>query len=242
MLDVQDHQHSQIAHSTGDIAGSVSSGDNDWSNEPSVPALDVCSGCECQDRISDLNRDNIYLWQQLRTEQEENAKLKTQLMGTENAKAMLDQQSLKLVYDELERSQRELELWRVKATDKEALGYFTKNANKQQSSDDVKDFKKDMDRMHFKLEGMMYALSDRVVKVEQLLNVADPTLQTLCHRVFGTQEFRPTIVGCSYLIRSLVSAAVCEWVFERNLQEMCIANSLLMDTMLSQLAMLGKSP
>jgi len=95
--------------------------------------------------------------------------------------------------------------------------------------------------MHSRLEYLLQGLSDQFVKIQVLLAVAQPELQDLCHRVFGCPFTHDTFISCSYLVRSLVSAAVCEWVFERELRETCIASSLLMETVLSQVALLGES-
>lgn len=212
----------------------------DLSEPLSNRALEACSKPRCHDWVLELLADNAYLRKQLCIERGKNAELQISILSKDNAKAILDQQSPKSVYDHLERNEQELEIWKSKTHDKAALGSFIKNVNKQQNTKDLEILQEHMDRIHFKLEDMLQGLCGRSVKPQQLLVVAQPKLQKLCRRVFGFQVNHDKAISCNYLIRSLASAAVCEWVFENELRETCTTSSLLLEIMLSQVTMLGK--
>lgn len=65
-------------------------------------------------------------------------------------------------------------------------------------------------------------------------------LKNLLHRVFGDAIDALQSISFHSLLRSMLSAAVCEWVLECDVQEPMITGCLLSDTMLSHLTLMGE--
>lgn len=143
--------------------------------------------------------------------------------------------------DTLKRYLHEIEIFRSKLNDKEALCPFTSRAGKQLIPLDEKYFQEEMANIGNMIEDFM--CSAETLEMCGSINFANQSedLHDLFVRTFGESENALQSVSFYSLLRSLVSAALCEWVFEREVQEEFLTSSQLRETMLSHIATMGMS-
>jgi hypothetical protein len=132
----------------------------------------------------------------------------------------------------------EIDILRSQLEDKETLSPFTTQTRKKHIPFDEKYFQKNMNRIRYVMEEFMCNTdTSRMCKITLESQTED--LRLLFRRVFG--ESGGTLRSLSFhsILRSFLSAAVCEWVLECDLQEHWLASTPWREAALSHLVTQG---
>lgn len=135
----------------------------------------------------------------------------------------------------------EIEILRSQTLDKEVFVPFTTRDIRKHMPFDEKYFQNNMFDIKNDIDDFMCRCSEMSRPCNEIkLEDTPDDLLALLHRVLG--ESRDTLRAISFhsLLRSILSAAVCEWVLECDLREPMITGCSLRDTMLSHLTTTGQ--
>jgi hypothetical protein len=135
----------------------------------------------------------------------------------------------------------EIEILRSQTLDKEVFVPFTTRDIRKHMPFDEKYFQNNMFDIRNDIDDFMCRCSEMSRPCNEIkLEDTPDDLLALLHRVLG--ESRVTLQAVSFhsLLRSILSAAVCEWVLECDFSEPMITGCSLRDTMLSHLTITGQ--
>jgi hypothetical protein len=198
------------------------------------------SDCETiRQLLADRERDVQYLRLEWSKAQDTIKDLERKLQCEEHRRAILAKACGDLAEKTLKGYLNEIEILRSKLKDKESLCPFTTRAGKKHIPFDETYFQANMDIIRNVIEDFMsYAETSKTCNNIEFEEQADD-LRLLFQRVVGESEGTLQSVSFQSLLRSLLSAAVCEWVFECDVQEHFLASTPLRETMLSHLITQG---
>lgn len=199
----------------------------------------ACNNPGHEDIIKSQAHDIAWLRRQLEVEREQKVEIKARLQSQEAAHALLEDQGSGDIDKIIEEYEQELAIYKTMANDKASLGSFIRHVNDQLTSYDVQGLRDLMNKLHFELRHILMDIVDHEIQIPPFSTTAQPDLGTLLHRIFGDHVEYEEKFSCSYIVRALISAAVCEWVFECELQETYIDTNPLAERMLSQITTLG---
>lgn len=201
-----------------------------------------CSLSECEtirQLLADRERDVQYFRLESSKAQDTIKNLERELQCEEHRRAILVKACGNPAEDTLKRYLNEIEILRSKLLDKESLCPFTTRAGKKHVPFDEKYFQANMDIIGNVIEDFMScAEMSRMCNNIEFEKEPDD-LRLLFQRVIGESENTLQSISFHSLLRSLLSAAVCEWVFECDVNEHFLASTPLRETMLSHLATQG---
>ena len=201
-----------------------------------------CSLSECEtirQLLVDRERDVQYLRLESSKAQDTIKNLERELQCEEHRRAILVKACGDPTGDTLKRYLNEIEILRSKLMDKESLCPFTTRAGKKHIPFDQTYFQSNMGIIRNVIEDFMSCAetSRRCNNIEFEKQTDD--LRLLFQRVVGESEGTLQSISFHSLLRSLLSAALCEWVFECDVQEPFLASTPLRETMLSHLTTQG---
>jgi hypothetical protein len=198
------------------------------------------SGCETiRQLLADRERDVQYLRLEWSKAQDTIKDLERKLQCEEHGRAILANAGGDLTEKTLKRYLNEIEILRSKLKDKESLCPFTTRAGKKHIPFDVTYFQENMDIIRNVIEDFMScAETSRMCNNIEFEKQTDD-LRLLFQRVVGESEGTLQSISFHSLLRSLLSAAVCEWVLECDVQEHFLTSTPLRETMLSHLITQG---
>jgi hypothetical protein len=133
----------------------------------------------------------------------------------------------------------EIEILRSKLEDKETLSPFTMRIRKKHIPFDEKYFQRNMSTIRYVIEEFMSYVDTSMMCNNIKIEDQTEDLRLLFQRLFGGSGASLHSLSFLYLLRSLLSAAVCEWVLDCDLQEHFLASSPWREAALSHLATLG---
>lgn len=211
---------------------------------PSFSAEDnsACNLSDCEtirQLLADREKDVQYLLLEWSKAQDTINDLERNLQCEEHKRAILAKAGGDLTETTLKHYLNEIEILRSKLNDKESLCQFTTRAGKKHIPFDATYFQENMNIIRNVIEDFMScAETSRTCNNIEFEEQADD-LRLLFQRVVGESEGTLQSISFHSLLRSLLSAAVCEWVFECDVQEHFLANTPLRETMLSHLITQG---
>lgn len=198
------------------------------------------SGCETiRQLLADRERDVQYLRLEWSKAQDTIKDLERKLQCEEHGRAILANAGGDLTEKTLKRYLNEIEILQSKLKDKESLCPFTTRAGKKHIPFDVTYFQDNMGIIRDVIEDFMScAETSRMCNNIEFEKQTDD-LRLLFQRVVGESEGTLQSISFHSLLRSLLSAAVCEWVLECDVQEHFLTSTPLREAMLSHLITQG---
>jgi hypothetical protein len=198
------------------------------------------SDCETiRQLLADRERDVQYLRLEWSKAQGTIQDLERKLQCKEQTDAISAKTCGNLTKETLERYLNEIGILRLRLEDRESLCPFTTRTGKKQNPFDLIYFQRNMNIIGYVIEDFMrYAETSRMCNNIDFEKQTDD-LRLLFQRAVGDSGSRLQSISFHSLLRSLLSAAVCEWVFECDVQEPFLASTPLRETMLSHLITQG---
>jgi hypothetical protein len=197
-------------------------------------------GCETiWQLLANSERDVNFLRHELAEAQHRNEDLERELQSEGHTRAIIANAGGTLTEKTLKRYLNEIEILRSRLSDKEFLCPFTTRAGKKHMPFDHICFRENMRIIRDAIRDFMTC-----AEMSRLCNVIDfkdqtDELRLLFQRVIGESQCTLQDISFHSLLRSLLSAAVCEWVFECDVTEPFLASTPLRETMLSHLTTQG---
>ncbi|KIW09897.1 hypothetical protein PV08_11998 [Exophiala spinifera] len=205
----------------------------------SVENSSSCSLSECgrvRQLLSDRGRDLQHLRGKLSDAYRTIDELKTQLASEEHRRAICKNAGEAPTQETLRGYLAEIEILRSQLFDKEVFRPFTtRNISKHMPfdreyfHDSMVDIRNEIDDFMCRCGEIQRPCND--INFEE----APDDLKALLHRVLGDSGGTLQAISFHSLLRSILSAAVCEWVLECDVREPMITGCLMCDTMLSHL-------
>ena len=203
-----------------------------------------CSLSECErarQLLSESKRDLQTLRGQLGKAKSTIDLLQTNLESEEHCRAILVHSAEVPIQKTLSRYLAEIEILRSQMLNKEVFVPFTTRDIKKYISFDKEYFQENMLFIRNEIDDFMCRCREisetcNNIKVQEM---SDDLLHLL-HRVLGGSWNTLQTISFHSLLRSILSAAICEWVLEDELQESIFDSCPLRDAMLSHLTIMGK--
>jgi hypothetical protein len=198
------------------------------------------SDCETtRQLLADRERDVQYLRLEWSKAQNTIKDLERKLQCEEHRGAILAKAGGDLTEKNLQCYLNEIEILRSKLKDKESLHPFTTPVERKHIPFDEKYFQENMSIIRDVIEDFMSCAETLRTCNDIEFETRTDDLRHLFQRAVGESEGTLQSISFHSLLRSLLSAAVCEWVFECDVQEHFLANSPLREAMLSHLITQG---
>lgn len=135
----------------------------------------------------------------------------------------------------------EIEILRSQILNKEALVPFTTRDIRKHIPFDNKYFQNNMVDIKNEIDDFMCRCSEMSRPCDNIkLKDMSDDLMALLHRALGDSMGTLQAVSFHSLLRSILSAAVCDWVLEPDIRDAMIAECPLRDMMLSHLTTMGQ--
>ena len=203
-----------------------------------------CSQSECERNrylLSENDRDLQALRAQLEKAKSTIALLQTRLESEEHSRAILEKSAKTPTQKTLSGYLAETEYYRSQMLNKEIFVPFTTQDIKKYMPFEREYFQENMLLIRNKIDDFMYCCRDVSRSCENIkLQEMPEDLMDLLHRVLGKSQNTLQTISFHSLLRSILSAAVCEWVLESELQESAFTSCPLRETMLSHLTTMGQ--
>lgn len=195
---------------------------------------------QLQYQIDRLEKDNQY-YQKKHLEAEERANdLERLHFVKENTQGILAQQDSDFTRRMLNDYQMKIQNLKMQLQRHVNLDRIILSTRKQASVSDREKLTNHMSSMANELEHVMcYAINEMIDLNHVRSDVECPELHALTGRILRQGDSGRKLVSYHYAVRSLISAALCLWVFEIEWREQCLSNSLLMDTLVSHVVTHG---
>lgn len=203
-----------------------------------------CNLSECEtlrQLLSDRERDLQHLRGKLSEAHRTIEELQTELASEEHRRAICENAAGPPTQKTLRRYLAEIEILRSQVLNKEVFVPFTTRDIRKHMPFDKEYFQNNMLDIKNEVDDFMCCCSEISRPCNDIkLQDSPDDMRALLHRVLG--DSRDTLQAISFhsLLRSIISAAVCEWVLECDVREPMITGCPLRDTMLSHLTTIGQ--
>ena len=203
-----------------------------------------CTLSECEtvrQLLSDSERDLQHLRGKLSEAHRAIEELKIELASEEHRRAICENAAEAPTQETLRGYLAEIEILRSQNLNKEVFVPFTTRDIRKHMPFDKEYFQKNMLDIKDEIDEFMCRCSEmsRPCNDIKLQDTPDDLL-ALLHRVLGDSKDNLQAISFHSLLRSIISAAVCEWVLECDVREPMITGCPLRDTMLSHLTTMGQ--
>lgn len=203
-----------------------------------------CSQSECERNrylLSENDRDLQALRAQLEKAKSTIALLQTRLESEEHSRAILERSAEAPTQKILSGYLAEIENCRSQMLDKEVFVPFTTRDIRKYMPFEKEYFQENMLLIRNEIDDCMCCCREmsRSCKNIDFQEMPEDLMQLL-RRVLGNSWNILQTISFHSLLRSILSAAVCEWVLESELQEPMFTNCPLRDAMLKHLTTMGQ--
>jgi hypothetical protein len=203
-----------------------------------------CNTPECEvlrQLLSDREKDLQHLRGKLAEAQLANDELHIKMLSQANSAAICGNRAKTPTQENLRRYLDEIERLKFQKLDKEELVPFTTRNITKHMPFDQGIFKTHMSDIKYRIDDFMCLYSEVSRPCNEIKRRDMPDdLRSLLFRATGESKDALQSISFHALLRSILSAAVCEWVLECEVQEPMIKGCPLCDTMLSHLSLMGK--
>ncbi|EXJ77706.1 hypothetical protein A1O3_09935 [Capronia epimyces CBS 606.96] len=201
--------------------------------ESSVYACDECE--TTRKLLEDRDKDLQYVRGQLSDALEANMELRHRLQGAEHTRAIWLNAGDEAARSQLERYLTRVEDLTCQLKDKEALCPFTTRSSKKHIPFDEKYFQDEMVDIRNRLDDLLTCAETLRPCNDVRFDTLGEDLGLLAQRATTKSSKVVRAVSFHSLLQSLLSAAICEWVFESPVDEQVFTTTPLRETMLSHL-------
>jgi hypothetical protein len=203
-----------------------------------------CNTPECEilrQLLSDREKDLQHLHGKLSEAQRASEELRIEVASYAHRSAICKDRTEAPTEKKLKELLTEIEILRSQVVDKRVLAPFTTRNIAKYMPFDQMHFESHMGEMKAKIDDFMCRYSEICRPCNDISGTDVPQdLRALLHRAIGDSNDVLQSISFHSLLRSVLSAAVCEWVLECEVQEPMIKSYPLSEAMLSHLTLMGK--
>lgn len=203
-----------------------------------------CGLSECEtirQLYSDREKDLQHLRGKLSEAQRTIESLQIEFASEEHRRAICENAAEAPTQKTLRGYLAEIEILRSQILNKEVFVPFTTQDIRKHMPFDKEYFQSNMNNMKNEIDDFMCRCSEISRPCNDIkLQDTPEDLRALLHRALGDSRDNLQAISFHSLLRSILSAAVCEWVLECDVREPMITGGTLRDEMLSHLTTMGQ--